>query len=329
MAQQPQEHLHTGTCLRFNNSKGFGFIKRSDGKGNIFVHHSQIESKGRRELTAGEKVEFEIFQRKDGRTEARNVKRVQQLQASSSSLIANNANNTNNKDINDEKKQDYNINQQNIDCFDASRRNSFFIEWRVTDKNICQSMDYLQKELLNVSPKLQILQSCASDNIHITMNELILKDEKELTKAINIVKQFEKNNLVFNSLKKKDNMIDLNGFDHFNNKILFVNINAASGKYKDKDKDNVFVSMFDDLKERFVSGGLKHSNKKFSPHITVCKARKGGKQSEIPNEVWRWLRNDYETEYGSSLGKQQLSQLVFCVKRKKEEKTPPILYTIE
>ena len=47
----------TGRVKWFNASKGFGFIERP-GAPDVYVHLSQIESSGFRELTEGEEVEF-------------------------------------------------------------------------------------------------------------------------------------------------------------------------------------------------------------------------------------------------------------------------------
>jgi CspA family cold shock protein len=51
----------TGTVKWFNAQKGFGFIQRDNGP-DVFVHHSAIQSEGYRELTEGERVEFEVTQ---------------------------------------------------------------------------------------------------------------------------------------------------------------------------------------------------------------------------------------------------------------------------
>ncbi|UCG39358.1 MAG: cold-shock protein [bacterium] len=48
-----------GTVKWFNDSKGFGFIERSDGP-DVFVHFSAIQSQGFRSLTEGQKVTFEV-----------------------------------------------------------------------------------------------------------------------------------------------------------------------------------------------------------------------------------------------------------------------------
>ncbi len=50
----------TGTVKWFNDNKGFGFIQRSDGKGDAFVHHSAIQASGFKSLSEGQHVEFTL-----------------------------------------------------------------------------------------------------------------------------------------------------------------------------------------------------------------------------------------------------------------------------
>lgn len=50
-----------GQVKWFNNSKGYGFIGRSDGA-DVFVHYSAIVGEGYRTLKEGDSVEFEIVQ---------------------------------------------------------------------------------------------------------------------------------------------------------------------------------------------------------------------------------------------------------------------------
>jgi CspA family cold shock protein len=50
-----------GTVKWFNGDKGFGFIERSDGD-DVFVHFSEIEGSGFKNLTEGQQVEFEVTQ---------------------------------------------------------------------------------------------------------------------------------------------------------------------------------------------------------------------------------------------------------------------------
>ncbi|MEA3396779.1 MAG: cold-shock protein [Chloroflexota bacterium] len=51
----------TGVVKWFNESKGYGFIKRESGK-DVFVHFSDIEGTGYKSLAEGERVSFIIAQ---------------------------------------------------------------------------------------------------------------------------------------------------------------------------------------------------------------------------------------------------------------------------
>ncbi len=65
----------TGTVKWFNDQKGFGFIARTGGLKDVFVHHSAIEGRGFRTLHEGETVEFDIVQGQKGPA-AENVTRL-------------------------------------------------------------------------------------------------------------------------------------------------------------------------------------------------------------------------------------------------------------
>jgi CspA family cold shock protein len=52
--------MTVGTVKWFNATKGFGFIAPEDGTADVFVHQSDIQVQGYRELTEGQKVEFSI-----------------------------------------------------------------------------------------------------------------------------------------------------------------------------------------------------------------------------------------------------------------------------
>ena len=69
------ERTH-GTVKWFNGDKGFGFISQEDGD-DLFVHYSEIQSDGFRNLNEGDSVEFEITEGKKG------------LQASSVTVVYN------------------------------------------------------------------------------------------------------------------------------------------------------------------------------------------------------------------------------------------------
>ena len=48
-----------GTVKWFNNTKGFGLIKKEGGE-DIFVHYSDIKDEGYKSLNEGQQVEFEV-----------------------------------------------------------------------------------------------------------------------------------------------------------------------------------------------------------------------------------------------------------------------------
>jgi CspA family cold shock protein len=64
--------MSEGKVKWFNESKGFGFIEKNDG-GDVFVHHTAIQSAGFRTLTEGQSVSFDEVQGKKGPA-AENVK---------------------------------------------------------------------------------------------------------------------------------------------------------------------------------------------------------------------------------------------------------------
>jgi len=49
-----------GKVKWFNNQKGYGFITREDGSGDVFVHYSAMSGDGYKSLAEGDNVEFEI-----------------------------------------------------------------------------------------------------------------------------------------------------------------------------------------------------------------------------------------------------------------------------
>ena len=69
------EQRNTGTVKWFNDQKGYGFIARDEGGGDIFVHHTAIQMQGYRSLIEGQRVEFDIEEGPKGLAAA-NVTRV-------------------------------------------------------------------------------------------------------------------------------------------------------------------------------------------------------------------------------------------------------------
>lgn len=51
-----------GTVKWFNGEKGYGFIFVDGGGSDVFVHYSEIDASGYRNLDEGQRVEFEVGQ---------------------------------------------------------------------------------------------------------------------------------------------------------------------------------------------------------------------------------------------------------------------------
>lgn len=67
--------MTVGSVKWFNAVKGFGFITPDDGGEDVFVHHSAIQMEGYRDLSEGQRVEFEVTQGQKG-PQASNVRSV-------------------------------------------------------------------------------------------------------------------------------------------------------------------------------------------------------------------------------------------------------------
>jgi CspA family cold shock protein len=66
------EVVERGTVKWFSDSKGYGFIQ-VDGRKDVFVHYSGIDGSGRKTLSDGDEVEFEIVEGPKG-PQAQNVR---------------------------------------------------------------------------------------------------------------------------------------------------------------------------------------------------------------------------------------------------------------
>jgi CspA family cold shock protein len=67
--------LAVGTVKWFNSEKGYGFIESAEGP-DVFVHYSAIVADGFRALDEGDRVEFEVQDGSDGRSQASDVRKV-------------------------------------------------------------------------------------------------------------------------------------------------------------------------------------------------------------------------------------------------------------
>lgn len=64
-----------GKVKWFNDQKGYGFLAKEDGSGDVFVHFSAIQSEGFKSLVEGDSVEFDVIDSDKG-PKAANVKKI-------------------------------------------------------------------------------------------------------------------------------------------------------------------------------------------------------------------------------------------------------------
>jgi CspA family cold shock protein len=64
-----------GKVKWFNDQKGYGFLSKEDGSGDVFVHFSSISGDGFKSLAEGDNVEFDVTESDKG-PKAANVKKV-------------------------------------------------------------------------------------------------------------------------------------------------------------------------------------------------------------------------------------------------------------
>jgi|TARA_R110002126_G_scaffold273866_1_gene418727 CspA family cold shock protein len=57
---------HKGTVIRFNKIKGYGFIKSETDSQEIFVHFSEVQASGYKELKVGQHISYTLKQGEKG-----------------------------------------------------------------------------------------------------------------------------------------------------------------------------------------------------------------------------------------------------------------------
>ncbi|RVT96403.1 cold-shock protein [Rhodovarius crocodyli] len=66
--------MSNGTVKWFNATKGYGFIQPEDGGADVFVHISDVERAGIKNLREGDKLSYELMQGQRGKVSATNLK---------------------------------------------------------------------------------------------------------------------------------------------------------------------------------------------------------------------------------------------------------------
>ena len=58
--------MQTGTVQRFNKIKGYGFITPDKGDAEVFVHFSEVEIAGYKELKEGQRISYVLAEGERG-----------------------------------------------------------------------------------------------------------------------------------------------------------------------------------------------------------------------------------------------------------------------
>ena len=58
--------MQTGTVNRFNKIKGYGFITPDEGATEVFVHFSEVEIAGYKELKIGQRICYQLAEGEKG-----------------------------------------------------------------------------------------------------------------------------------------------------------------------------------------------------------------------------------------------------------------------
>ncbi len=54
--------MQTGTVKRFNKIKGYGFITPDSSEDEVFVHFSEVQAAGYKELKEGQRISYTLMQ---------------------------------------------------------------------------------------------------------------------------------------------------------------------------------------------------------------------------------------------------------------------------
>jgi len=58
--------MQTGTVKRFNKIKGYGFITPDNSEAEVFVHFSEVQAAGYKELKEGQRISYTLMQGERG-----------------------------------------------------------------------------------------------------------------------------------------------------------------------------------------------------------------------------------------------------------------------
>lgn len=66
--------MMTGTVKWFNPTKGYGFVQPEDGSKDVFLHISEVQKAGLRDVREGDRLTFEVQAGNQGKSSAANIR---------------------------------------------------------------------------------------------------------------------------------------------------------------------------------------------------------------------------------------------------------------
>jgi CspA family cold shock protein len=70
------ENYHTGTVKWYAMDKGYGFIVPDNGSQDVFLHASELTKSGINALQEGNRVEYALHEKKNGKVAASDVRLI-------------------------------------------------------------------------------------------------------------------------------------------------------------------------------------------------------------------------------------------------------------
>jgi len=183
----------------------------------------------------------------------------------------------------------------------------FFVELRFVDPSLCQAIADMQDALRSVDPTIVMDQSCAPDNLHITLNEIRLRGVADVHRAAAVLEAALPPPLASTSL-------ELAGARILGRRVLYAKLveNEASSR---------LLELFGLLKNVLCTAEFDHLERgSFVPHVTVCKAQGSGPFSQQISLALRERGFDR-----MQFGAQPFVELCFCCKRRNDEMLPPVI----
>ena len=164
---------------------------------------------------------------------------------------------------------------------DIATRGRMFIEWRILHPSLSKNFLALQQHLLSIGGDLVTApQSCAVNNMHVTLNEWCVRTSKEVECATAVVEQWAHTHLS-SCFERVTHVRLLGALGVFNARVVYVRVQDGGA----------LARAFASCQSALAAAGITQVGKggtHFTPHLTVCKATRKMKQAEPQRSAAFW-----------------------------------------